>query len=70
MNGSSTGCLPIHVRNRKMVVRHQKSLCETGRKVLAWLFDVWRIGTMNKMRIDANKAITPPNFLGMDRRIA
>lgn len=32
--------------------------------------DVWRIGTSIRIRMDPSKASTPPNLLGMDRRMA
>lgn len=70
MNGSSTGWLPIQVRRIKTVARNQNSVCDAGRNVLAWLFEVWRMGTRKRIKIEAKRAITPPNFLGMDRRIA
>lgn len=70
INGSSTGWLPIQVKTIKIVVRDQKSVCDAGRKVLAWFLEVCSRGTKNKTRIDANKAITPPNFFGIERRMA
>lgn len=33
-------------------------------------FEVWRIGTTIRTRIEERRARTPPSLLGMDRRIA
>lgn len=33
-------------------------------------FDVWRKGTRIRTRIEASRARTPPNLLGIDRRMA
>lgn len=33
-------------------------------------FEVWRIGTIIRIRIDRTKASTPPSLFGIDRRIA
>ena len=70
MNGSSTGCLPIQVKIINIVVRDQNNVWEAGRKVFACFLEVWRIGTRNRTRMEAKSAITPPSFLGIDRRIA
>ena len=70
IKGSSTGCLPIHVRIINTEISIQKKDWEAGRKVLAWLLEVWRIGTINNTKIEASKAKTPPNFFGIERRIA
>lgn len=32
--------------------------------------DVWSIGMKARIRIESNRARTPPNLLGIDRRIA
>lgn len=40
INGSSTGWLPIQVNIMNILVRSQNSLCDIGRKVLAWLLEV------------------------------
>lgn len=70
MNGGSTGHFPIQVRIRNLATMVQNSICEKGRKVLAFMLDVWRIGIRKSTRIEAARAITPPSLLGMDRRIA
>lgn len=50
--------------------RVQKMTCEKGRKVRLRCFDVCRMGTNMRMRIEAKSARTPPSLLGMDRRMA
>lgn len=32
--------------------------------------DMWRIGTIARIRMDITKAKTPPSLFGMERRIA
>lgn len=53
-----------------MVARSQNKVWEIGRKVLAWFIEVWVKGIINRIKIEAIRAITPPNFLGIDRRMA
>jgi hypothetical protein len=33
-------------------------------------FDLFVIGKITKIKIEARRAITPPNLLGIDRKIA
>lgn len=61
---------PIHVRITTSATRVQKINWEKGRKVKLRCFDVWRMGTSMRTRIEARSARTPPSLLGMDRRIA
>lgn len=68
--GSSTGCLPIHVRIIKVAMRDQNIICLTGRKVDAWLEEVCSIGIRNQTSTAATSAMTPPSFFGIDRRMA
>lgn len=70
MNGGSTGHLPIQVRMKNFPIIKENRICDKGRKDLALLTEVWRIGTRNKTRIDPTRAITPPSLFGMDRRMA
>lgn len=70
MKGCSTGIPPIQVRIITSATRSQKRNCVMGRKVKLRCFDVWRIGTSIRMRIEASRARTPPSLLGIDRRIA
>lgn len=41
-----------------------------GRKASPRCFEVWRSGMRAKIIIDRIRAKTPPNLLGMERRIA
>lgn len=41
-----------------------------GRNVILRCLEVWSIGTIIRIRIDRTRANTPPNLLGIDRRIA
>lgn len=41
-----------------------------GRKADPWCLETCRMGTANSTSIEANRATTPPNLFGMDRRIA
>ena len=70
MNGCSTGWLPIHVRMRRLATRVQNRSWEMGRKVIVRCLDLWRKGIRNRIRTEAARANTPPNLLGIERRIA
>lgn len=70
MNGCSTGCPPIHVSVIRSATRIQNRHWLMGRKVMLRCLDVWRNGTNIRIRIDITRARTPPNLLGIDRRIA
>lgn len=70
MNGCSTGCPPIHVSVIRSATRIQNKHWLMGRKVMLRCLDVCRNGTNSRMRMDMANATTPPNLLGMDRRIA
>lgn len=41
-----------------------------GRNIRLRCLEVWRNGNRARIRIDKIRARTPPNLLGMDRRIA
>lgn len=41
-----------------------------GRNVRLRCFEVCRMGASISTRIEASKAITPPNLLGIERRMA
>ena len=41
-----------------------------GRNIRLRCLEVWRNGSRARIRIDKIRARTPPNLLGMDRRIA
>lgn len=70
VNGCSTGWPPIHVKMRRLATRIQYRVWVIGRNVRLRCFEVWRNGRKAKIRIDRTKATTPPNLLGMERRMA
>lgn len=70
INGYSTGWPPIHVKMRRLATRIQYRVWVIGRNVRLRCFEVWRNGRKAKIRIDRTKATTPPNLLGMERRMA
>lgn len=70
INGCSTGWPPIHVKMRRLATRIQYRVWVIGRNVRLRCFEVWRNGRKAKIRIDRTRATTPPNLLGMERRIA
>lgn len=70
MKGISTGRAPIQVNKIVIAKRHQNIVCLTGYILNPKNFELFRNGINTKIKIDMIKAITPPNLLGMDRRIA
>lgn len=68
--GCSTGCPPIHVRVSKSTTKSQNRHWLIGRNVIPRCFEVCSSGTIVRTRIDRIRANTPPNLLGIDRRIA
>lgn len=70
INGCSTGWPPIHVKMRRLATRIQYRVWVIGRNVRLRCFEVWRNGRKAKIRIDRTRATTPPNLLGIERRIA
>lgn len=70
INGCSTGIPPIQVRIITSAMRTQKRNCVMGRNVRLRCFDVWRIGTSMRTRMEASNARTPPNLLGIERKMA
>lgn len=58
------------MRVSKSATSSQKRHWLRGRKVILRCLEVWRIGTIIKIRIDRTRASTPPSLLGIDRRIA
>lgn len=70
MNGCSTGCPPTHVRVSRSATSSQNKHWLIGRNAIPRCFEVWRSGTIARIRIDMIRASTPPSLLGMDRRIA
>ena len=70
MYGCSTGIPPIHVRIATFAISVQNRNCVSGRNVRLRCFEVWRIGTTMSTRMEASNARTPPNLLGIERRMA
>ena len=68
--GSSTGRAPIQVRMSKDATINQNNICDRGLNWLPTLFlKKVKAGRIKITRAIA-KAITPPNLLGIERRIA
>lgn len=53
-----------------LATRLQKKIFVIGRNIRLRSFEVCTIGRINRTRIDSKRARTPPNLLGIDRRIA
>lgn len=70
IKGCSTGIPPIHVKIRTSATRAQNRNCVRGRNVRLRCFDVWRMGTTKRTRIDERRARTPPSLFGIERRMA
>lgn len=70
MKGCSTGWLPTHVRISRLVTRIQNISWDKGRKVIVRCFDLCKNGIRNRIRTEAARARTPPNLLGIERRMA
>jgi len=68
--GYSTGCLPIQVKIRNVDTKTQKVAWERGRKEFDSFLEVFKRGIRNKTSIAAIRAITPPNFFGIERSMA
>lgn len=49
--------------------RDQNRNCEKGRNIRLRCFDVWRMGTSMRIKIENNRASTPPSLFGIDRRM-
>ena len=70
IKGCSTGCAPIHVRMKMLVMISQNVSCDSGRKVMACCLDIWSDGISIRTSTENRSAKTPPILFGMDRRIA
>lgn len=70
MNGSSTGCPPIHVRIAVLAIKDQKKIFAMGRNMRERSLEVWMRGIKKRIRIEKRRARTPPSLLGIERRIA
>jgi len=67
--GISTGLAPIQVSKKKMLKNIQEFNLLRGKNFLDLIVN-FRLGRIIIIRIDIISAITPPNFLGIERRIA
>jgi len=65
--GGSTGFAPIHVRIANVLVRNQKFIFLFGENFLLLVFLNGRIA---RIAIAIARAMTPPSFDGIDRKIA
>jgi len=55
---------------RTSATRSQNRSWVKGRKAVPRCLEVWRNGTTIRIRIEKRRARTPPNLLGIDRRMA
>jgi len=67
--GASTGLAPIQVKIRNRMLRDQNINFFVMSYFVLITFLVLN-GKITMMRIEATKAITPPNLFGMERRMA
>ena len=70
MKGCCTGCSPIHVSVSRSATSTQNMNWLRGWNVMLHCMDVWSIGINARIRIESNRAKTPPSLLGIDCRIA
>lgn len=70
IQGCSTGIPPIHVNTSISATKVQNRNWVAGRNANPRCLEVWRMGTTIKTKIENNRAKTPPNLLGIDRKIA
>lgn len=70
IKGFSTGCPPTHVRVNRSATKIQNRNWLRGRNIMVCCLVEYRDGIIARIRIDRNRAITPPSLLGMDRRMA
>lgn len=68
--GSSTGRAPIHVNKNKTLNKTQ--ILIFIHRLNAWDLNLenFKKGKIYKIATDKTRAITPPNLLGIERRIA
>jgi len=68
-NGISTGLAPIQVNKKKILKNIQEFDLFSGKNFLDLIAN-FRFERIKIIRIDIIRAITPPNFLGIERRTA
>lgn len=54
----------------KSATRVQNKHWLIGRNIMLRCLDVWRRGTIARIKIERTRARTPPSLLGIDRKIA
>lgn len=69
IKGNSIGWDPIKVSRKKILINIQYINWLIGYIMNEFIF-ILKIGKKYKIIIDISKAITPPSFLGIERRIA
>lgn len=67
--GGSTGLAPIHVNTISLLINDHRITFVNGVFFFLFFFSLLIIGSTNTAK-DATKAITPPIFEGIERRIA
>ena len=70
MKGSSTGRAPIQVNISINDTSDQNINLFIGRNEIDLFISEFNLGIKQKMATEANKANTPPNLLGILRKIA
>lgn len=68
--GGSTGRAPIQVNNRTFPTNNQKIILGMGYDELDEFFRLIDRGSVNKIKIENIRAITPPSLSGIERKIA
>lgn len=68
-NGNSTGHPPIQVKIKKERAINQNDIWVRREKVIFLAGEIIENGKEAGRRMAENIAITPPNFLGIERRI-
>lgn len=68
--GCSTGFLPIHVKIKNIIINIQNNNWFNGKNIFDLILLYIVNGIIIKIKIDINNAITPPNLLGIERKIA
>lgn len=69
IKGNSIGWAPAQVNIMKILINIQYNIWFSGKKDKEGIIIFWR-GNKYKIKIEAKRAITPPNLLGIDRRMA
>lgn len=67
--GNSIGFDPIQVKIKNIIKKNQNKILFIKKKEFPWIVLLKINGIIKRIKIDIKRAITPPNFLGIDRRI-